>query len=130
MTDKEYWHCVGNIWTDSENIWQNYNEWRTIWESPRHKKNHAMNAEERKRLKGMSDTIKVFRGLQGKGITKRRKQIGLSWTLDEKTAMWFAKRYKNTPNTVVAAEVKRTDVHAFFNGRNESEIVATKVKIL
>src|ERR1700737_4874751 len=62
-----------------------------------------------------------------------RGRTGLSWTLDRDKAVWFARRFSEF--SVGAARlfhgnVKRQDGHAFFSGGNESEIVASEVKVL
>src|SRR6185295_16888454 len=103
--------------------------WRTLWESRRPEKRHAMDTEERHRLALMPDVITVYRGVQGLGITKARRRIGLSWTTDRAQAEKFSKRWDYQPQRILEGTVKKTEVHAYFIGRNESEIVSSKVKI-
>jgi hypothetical protein len=53
--------------------------------------------------------------------------------VDRDKAVWFAHRgawLYGPPNKLIYAEVARRNVHAFFQGRQESEIVAADVKIL
>src|SRR6478736_3433688 len=33
MTDQEYWHNLGRVWSDSENIWQNIKVWKKLMAS-------------------------------------------------------------------------------------------------
>lgn len=51
---------------------------------------------------------------------------GLSWTRSRAVAEWFAWRWDDTDagRCVVATEVRRADVLAFFGGRGEVEAVA------
>jgi hypothetical protein len=126
MTHKQYWESAGNIWTDSENIWQNYDNWRTIWESPRPQKKYAMDLTERKQLALMPQIITVYRGVNGRGISKNKKP-GMSWTTDKEKAEWFANRWQQFPRKVIEGTVNKSDVHAYFAGRGESEIVATRI---
>jgi hypothetical protein len=129
MTDQEYWKNVGSVWTDSENIWQSYDTWRTLWEKPRAGKRFAMDTDERKKLALMPSDITVYRGVNGKGISKRRKNTGMSWTLDRDKAEWFSMRWGQEPHQILTGTVEKKDIHAFFEGRNEAEIVATKVVV-
>lgn len=130
MSDTQYWECVGAVWIDSENIWQRTYEWRTLWENPRKGRRFAMDAKERKQLALMPDTIQVFRGVHGKGITKQRHRIGMSWTTDREKAEWFANRWApQHPIKVLEGTVKKYAVHAYFIGRNESEIVSSSVQV-
>lgn len=46
----------------------------------------------------------------------------LSWTLDRETAEWFAHRF-GEEGTVYEAQIPKKYILAFFNGRNESEVV-------
>ena len=56
---------------------------------------------------------------QGK---KDNQHEALSWTLDKKTAEWFATRFSEH-GYVYQAKIHKEDVFAFFNDRNEQEIV-------
>lgn len=46
----------------------------------------------------------------------------MSWTLDPKTAVWFAHRF-GEEGTVYEAQIDRKYVYALFKGRNESEVI-------
>lgn len=130
MPDRVYWESVGCVWTDSENIWQNYDHWRTLWENPRPGRKWSMESADRRRLALLPDLIKVYRGVGGMGMSnRRRRKPGMSWTTDRDKAEWFANRWKQTPATVLEGRVEKSDVHAFFNSRDESEIVSTQVKV-
>jgi hypothetical protein len=129
MSDAEYWNCVGGVWVDSENIWQNLNEWRNVWESKRSAKFNCMDEEEREVFAALPNTIKVYRGVHGKGCNMPLyRRNGLSWTTSYDTAEWFSKRHKETRQKILMGTVDKKDVHAYFSGRNENEIVASNVK--
>ena len=127
LSSSDYWELVGNVWIDSENIRQHYAVWKRIWTAPIPDKEKCMDTTERARLARMPLAFDVWRGIGFRGRT------GLSWTLDRDKAVWFARRFSEF--SVGAARlfhgnVKRQDVHAFFSGGNESEIVASEVKVL
>ena len=46
----------------------------------------------------------------------------LSWTLDRKTADWFAHRF-GEEGTVYEAQIRKEHILALFTGRNESEVI-------
>jgi hypothetical protein len=126
LSPTDYWRLVGAIWTDSENIRQHFAGWQRLWSALTINKHRCMTARERRDLKAMSPSFPVWRGI-GYGGRAR----GLSWTLDRDKAVWFAQRF-GPPGTgkLVHAEVKRHRVHAFFQGRQESEIIASDVEVL
>jgi len=123
MNDVSYWEEVGDVWTDSENIYQNIDDWRDIWDEDRPERQNCMNAKERVRLSKLSKTLKVYRG-----VCHEESIHGLSWTTDINTAKWFARRFARPKEglfpTLVTGSVNREDVLACFLGRNENEIVA------
>ena len=46
----------------------------------------------------------------------------MSWTLDRKTADWFAHRF-GEEGTVYEAQIRKEHILALFTGRNESEVI-------
>jgi hypothetical protein len=125
MTNLEYWTLVEAVWIDSENIGQNRDQWDALWTSKRTRREMVMTPEEREALAAMPDPIPVYRG-----CIAERNPDGLSWTLDFDRARWFAQRFEwhGTP-TVLAGDVAKADVLAYFTGRNEQEIVSQSVRI-
>ena len=80
-----------------------------------------MIAEERKVLDALPDEIEIYRGVR-KGSKKAK---GMSWTTDKTVAEWFSKRFSKGHDTgdIYKAVIRKSDVLAFFQGRNEQEIV-------
>ena len=57
---------------------------------------------------------------------------GLSWTLSKNTAEWFAKRHlfgKKGYGYLFYGEIKRKDIIALFDCRNEREVVCDYRKV-
>lgn len=69
--------------------------------------------------------ITVYRGV------KENNYKGLSWTIDRNIAEWFAKRFSYNVNKVYlfSGHLKKKDIIAFFNCRNENEVVCDYRKI-
>lgn len=120
LTDEEYWSILGFAWMDSENIWQNTESWRELWNCNRRQKPFSMPEEERAILAALPSELTIYRG-----FTEGRLE-GLSWTLDYEKAVWFARRFARADAAVATARAKKEDVHAFFNERKEREIVIDK----
>lgn len=74
------------------------------------------------------ETFTIYRGQDKAG-----DRMGLSWTLDRKVAVRFAKgaalRQRNRAGVVVCAEVKRSDIYGYLTGRGESEIIADPANV-
>jgi hypothetical protein len=119
MTDEEYWSILGDIWIDSENLWQvgSY-VLRNLLGSTRPGRHLIMDEEDREFLGKLPGEFTIYRGHQNKN--KR----GFSWTLDHLKARWFSDRLTHGNRQYVArATVRKSDVVAYFGGRSEFEIV-------
>lgn len=86
-----------------------------------------MDKSEHSEHRKLKDEFPVYRGFIG----KRGK--GMSWTIDKAKAEWFAKRYsmikgRGQPK-LASGVVNKTDILAFFNGREESEVVVDPAKV-
>lgn len=117
---KEYWRVVGSVWTDSENIYQQFAAWKRLWASSLAGRDALMDEEEREVLAAMPEVLTVYRGFKIK-----KSERGLSWTTDRDKAVWFARwlRYPHQSSFVAQANVTKKDVLAYFDGRNEKEVV-------
>lgn len=83
-------------------------------------KQYLMTDEDYKIYQTLPDEITVYRG-----VAVRRNPNGLSWTPNLKTAQWFANRFNTETKKgyVQTAKVSKSKVLAYFNTRNEDEIV-------
>lgn len=118
MSHEEYWDILGSIWTDSENLWQYNSFLGMLLHSKRPGREHMMDEEERTFLSALPDEFSIYRGHQGK-----RNRNGWSWSLSYGKAKWFGFRFSQKGAAVARATVKKSDVIAYLDGRNEFEIV-------
>jgi hypothetical protein len=120
IEDREYWTLLGQIWTDSENVWQHADEWREALSDPRGEREYMMVDYDREALAQFPSTLQVYRGYNGDGTAE-----GMSWTLNKAQARWFSKRFEEHRGAGRIAEgtVAQSDVLAYHSTRNESEIV-------
>ena len=128
LSDKDYGIYLRNAWTMEENPNQDVNvsRRRAIQLFKKAKKKHLMNEEEYKYYDALPEKLTVWRG-----VSPGRERLGLSWTDDRETAEWFRKRFERDGKKgyLLEAEIGKAEVLAYFNGRNENEIVVDVFKI-
>ena len=83
-------------------------------------KKYLMTEEDYKVYEQLPETITLYRG-----VAVGRNPDGLSWTKNISTAKWFAHRFDTEDNTgyIQMTVAKKKDILAYFNTRNEDEIV-------
>lgn len=119
LPDNTYWHLLGHIWLDNENIWQLKEAWLKALKSEREHVEMFMTGHERMKLKNMPDTMTVYRG-----CSKKNKN-GYSYTLDVEKAKLFSQRW-GSDGMIIEKIIKKKDVFAYISRRNESEIIILK----
>ena len=120
LKDKDYWETLGDIWRDSENIWQNKMLWLALLSVDRKQKEYFMNEEDRRFLKLLPKEIIIYRG-----YIKNKNKSGYSYTLNKEKAKWFANRFGNN-GLVETRTINKSDVFAYTNQRGENEIIILK----
>lgn len=133
----EFARLAGDVWTDSENIHQMQDEWEAVFDAlsstyipdggrriPDWVRRGVMVEEDLPTFEALAETLTVYRGFKT-GLN----ESGLSWTLEKKVAVWFAKRFAeifpDNPPGVFTGVVDKDDVIAYFDAghRGEKEIV-------
>lgn len=121
MEPEAYWPLLADVWCNVENHWQAKNIIPQLFRTNYRWQRYAliMTDEERHILEAYpSDTLTIYRGHQ------KVNAHGWSWTFSRERAEWFAKRYSlGRARFVTEGQVARTNVIAFFNQRNENEVV-------
>jgi len=121
-----YWKSLGELYIYTENIWQRKRQLARLFASDRLHRIQLMSAYERRYFARLPDRLTIFRGSQSRRIQ------GWSWTLDEKKALWFAKRLERLGfgiPRVGTGIAKKSDVIAYFSRRREREIVVDPKKV-
>ena len=119
LSDTEYWELLADIWTDTENQWQNYQEWIHLIGSERPSRHYLMEEDEFNTLLALPETVTIYRG-----ATVGVNENGLSWTLDKSVAQWFSTRSERDGEPIVLEKtVAKSDIIAVFTGRGESEVI-------
>lgn len=113
---------LADAWTTSENPNQDVNvslSLATKWFKKADKR-VLMSEEDYKVYESLPDVFKVYRG-----VSVGRNPQGMSWTANKEKARWFANRFNTESENgyIQAATVHKEDVLAYFNNRDEDEIV-------
>lgn len=116
MTKKALGKLITSLWIDCENPYRNTEIWKMLFKS--HGR-FGMNKEERKELKNMSNEITIYRGIDD--VMKKDK--GISWTLSEEKANWFANRFNPKNPKVLKKTIKKAKITCYLNDRNEKEVI-------
>ncbi len=83
-------------------------------------KESLMSDEEWNTYNSLPDEVRVYRGVGEQGNPK-----GLSWTLNEEKAQWFADRFQmlGGEGYVLTAMARKSDMLAYFSRREEDEVI-------
>ena len=85
-----------------------------------------MNTDEYAVWAALPDPVTVYRGVTSYNANHIRR---MSWTLDRKTAEWFARRFGEN-GTIYQARISKNSVYAYFNRRNEAEIIVNPKSLM
>lgn len=119
LTEDTFWKLVSEVWTDSENIYQNFDKWVDLFLS-RKDKNPTPSGEiiDKAFFASLPNDVVIYRGC---GV---KNKLGMSWTTKKDIAYGFSRRYVySEPAFLVTARVKKEDIFAVFTGRDEFEVV-------
>lgn len=83
-----------------------------------------MDEDELRGYDAMPDTLRVYRGCNRTEL--RRHVFGISWTTRQDVAEFFAWRFnaQDSSRIVVATDIAKADILAYFMGRDEYEVIA------
>ena len=122
-----YWIGLGDSYTDSDNLFSIKDDVKMAFLSKESDRNSIMNSKERLFLKQLPSILTLYRGMT------EDEQVGgdygISWSLSKDIAKFFAHTYGRNYSTrhlkkvVHEVRVNKNDVIAYFNGRNEQEII-------
>lgn len=118
LTDRKYWKILGEIWVDSENIWQNLPKWKKLLKAERSSKYLFMEGDDYKMFKTLPERITAYRG-----YVPNQNENEISYTLEKENAEWFAKRYWKKNGQIKELSVPKEKIFAYINTRTEKEVI-------
>lgn len=120
-----FYKALGLIWTISDDIARHrFVLYRVFANASRYQLNLMMDTKEKRVLEKMPEIIKIYRGCYSHNLN------GLSWSIDREIAAQFTlqNRYHYPEKERLLREANIRREHAVLMlGRNEQEIIATKV---
>lgn len=125
LSEKTYNDCLKSIWllTEFPNADKNVSVHESLDLFKKTNTNLIMTHKEKIKLKSLPDEVIIYRGTHKKNNSK-----ALSWTDDYDRALWFAKRFDSN-GYVLKASIKKSDIIACFDERNENELIVDFNKI-
>jgi len=121
--DKHYWEQVYTCWTLNKIEQLPIDIYKDLFFAGRQKRfKYLFQPEEKEAYDALPDKITVYRGCQ------QGYEDGWSYTTSYDVAKWFAVRHagKLTMPRIVHATMRKKDVVAMFDVKQEREILATK----
>lgn len=127
LNDKDYWRILAYVYTCSDNLYYLKEEVKEAFLEDRSEREYLMNKNELKVYNSLPENIIIYRGMTSMELECR--DFGVSWTLSKERAEFFAFKYgrnyatENKPKVVHQLEVKKVEILAYFNERNEQEVI-------
>lgn len=127
LSGKSYWYALRNSYVKSDNLYKYRELIKNCFLKNEPQKEHLMSLEEKEYLNSLPEQITIYRGMTKKEL--RSKEFGCSWSLKKETAEFFAFEYfrnydtRHLQKTVKEMKIDKSEVTAFFNERNEFEII-------
>jgi len=116
LSKKKYWEIIRWLWTDTENVYEHFNEWLALlldFDTKEVRK--MMDKEDKKTFDSLPDEFTVYRG---------GEHEHMSWTLSKEKAEWFRDRYEGLRECkLFEKRIKKDEVLSYINARNEEEII-------
>jgi hypothetical protein len=118
LQPSDYWDILRDIWTNSENIWQNKDVWARLLNAKIPDRHLFMESDDAEYLAKLPNQIIVYRG-----CIEGRNEDGMSWTIKKEIATRMSKRYFAKNGIVITKVINKTEVFAYLSSRNEHEII-------
>lgn len=127
MSDRDFANILGNAWVNAENANADVEvpleeQIEMFRRAPR---THLMTGSELKTLRSFPEEITAYRGVEK---LFEHELHALSWTTNVETAKFFASRFlkegDKQPAKVYAAKIRKEHILAYFDRRDESEVIA------
>lgn len=121
LSRKDLSKMLADVWvrTESPNNDPNMSKNRLLSLFKKVEPQFLMDEDEYEEFQALEDTVTVYRGVTSHNAKNVK---ALSWTLNYDTADWFAHRF-GEDGTVYEAQIDRRHIYAYFNRRNEHEVI-------
>lgn len=121
IADKTVWDLFSYIWVDAEYLLNNSLSRNLLLEFFKYNYSRETDIEKIKTKENYNNgLLTIYRGESNKSTPL---ESAFSWTLSKEKAFWFANRFDNKNPIVYKAEIPIEEVLAYFEPRNEEEII-------
>ncbi len=130
LKGKNYWYALRNSYQMSDNLFRFSKTIKDCFLENEPEREYLMDSEEIAYLKNLPEQITIYRGMTEDEL--KQESFGCSWTLNKDIAYFFAYTYERNHNTnhlnkvVHEITINKSEVIAFFNEREEFEIIYIK----
>jgi hypothetical protein len=130
LKGKLYWYALRNGYDCSDNLFHYRKDIKLAFTCKEPEREYLMNLKERRFLENLPERITIYRGMTENEL--KQKSFGCSWTLKKEVAEFFANTYQRNYATnylekvVYELTINKSEVIAFFNQREEFEIIYIK----
>jgi hypothetical protein len=115
IDDSNYWNLLGTAWK-AGGCFKDQNDWVVMFRSKRRNRQKIMKTSERREFARLPKKLKAYRAY----ADPIEIEQSICWSLDKK----FVERYAKAKDLQIAeCMFNRDDVFAYFNRRQESEIL-------
>lgn len=125
LSDQEYWQKLSQTYTQKEFVNIPTDIIHKLFTYPKEHRRSMMDASEYKTFKELPEVVTVHRAMSKKEHDSASYRI--SWTLSHDVAEKFVQRqqlyFGVNDSLVKTMEVKREEIIAYLNGRNEEEVI-------
>lgn len=125
LSEQDYNKALKQIWISTEypNADKNVSVKESLQLFKKSNPDLIMDQNEKNYLNSLPDEVTIYRGTHTKNNSK-----ALSWTDNYDKAKWFANRF-DEDGYILQATINKKDIVAFFNARNEDELIVDFNKI-
>lgn len=125
LSEQDYNKALKQIWISTEypNADKNVSVKESLQLFKKSNPDLIMDQNEKNYLNSLPDEVTIYRGTHTQNNSK-----ALSWTANYDKAKWFANRF-DEDGYILQATINKKDIVAFFNVRNEDELIVDFNKI-
>lgn len=113
--DSNYWNFLGTVWKAGGSF-KEQDQWIALFNADRRSPQKIMKTSERREFSRLPKVVTAYRAYENEDELSN----SICWSLDQK----FIKQYaEKTGRKVAVQKFDKADIFAFFNRRQESEIL-------
>jgi hypothetical protein len=134
LKGENYWYALRNSYVNSDNLYSFSKMIKKCFLKNEPQIESLMLPEEMEYFNNLPNQITIYRGMTEDELNQ--KAFGCSWTLKKEVAEYFAYTYsrnfdtRNINKVVHELTINKNEVIAFFNEREEFEIIYIKTKTI